>query len=110
MSDTPTREEIAANLNVISAQTDAKFERVLGEIRTLNAQVIGRFDTLGAEVAASKAASLEASSRTLATRWQVFFMVLGLFTTVIAVVALVFANTGAITGMVQAVVATKPPH
>lgn len=107
MTDDPTRELIDAKLQVISAQTDAKFERVLGEMRTANAEVIGRFDTLGVQVEAAKKAAEDASSRTVATRWQVFFMVLGLFGTVVAVTALVFANTGAITGMVQAIAAAK---
>jgi len=103
----PTREEIDSKLDVIAAQTDAKFERVLGEMRTANAQIIGRFDTLGVQVEATKIAAQEASSRTLATRWQFFFLVLASFAAVIAVAALVMANTDYITGLVQAAIAAK---
>lgn len=111
MTDGPTREEIDAKLQVLSAQTDAKFERVLGEMRTanatINATILGKLETFGVQVADAKKAAEDASQRTIATRWQVFFMVLGLFTAVIGVTALVLANTGAITGMVQAVAAAK---
>jgi len=106
MSD-PTREEIDAKLDVISAQTDAKFERVLGEMRTANAEIIGKLSVIGSQVESTKKAAEEASARTIATRWQVFFMVLGLFGATIAVAGLLYAATGAVTGLVQAVAAVK---
>lgn len=107
MSDTPTHREMEAKLETVGAQTDVKFERMLGELKEMNARVLGHFDTLEVKMEATKKAAEEASSRTIATRWQVFFMVLGLFTAIIGVSALVLANTDAITGMVHAVVAAK---
>ncbi|HTX48029.1 MAG TPA: hypothetical protein VME40_01445, partial [Caulobacteraceae bacterium] len=54
MPDGPTHQEyLDTKLEVITAQTDAKFERVLGEMRAANAAVIGRFDTLDVKVEAA---------------------------------------------------------
>jgi hypothetical protein len=108
MSDPVSREELTAKLDVISAQTDAKFERVLGEMRTASAQLLGRMDTLSAEVGAAKDAAVDAGQAAKQTRWQVFFMVIGALGTAVAVAALVYANTQHITGLIQAV--TAVPH
>jgi hypothetical protein len=102
MSDTPTHREIDARLEVISAQTDAKFERVLGEMRATNATLAGRFNTIEVKVDAAKAAAQEASNRTLTTRWQFFALMLALFGAVVGVAGLIMSNTSYITGMVQA--------
>ncbi len=106
MSD-PTHEGIDLKLQVLSAQTDAKFERVLGEMRTANAEIIGHFNTLGVQVDAAKKAAEEASSRTLTTRWHLTFMVIALFAASVAVAALLYEATGWVTSLVQGTVAAK---
>jgi len=106
MSD-PTREEIAAKLDVISAQTDAKFERVLGEMRTANAEIIGQLTMLGAQVQSVKDVATEAKAAAQFTRWQIFFWVLAAFGAAIGTAALVHSNTQSVAALVQTAIAVK---
>ena len=44
-----TREELEAKLEAVEARTDAKFERLLADIRTSNAELAGKIDTAAAK-------------------------------------------------------------
>ena len=107
MTDGPTREEVELRLDVIAAQTDAKFERVLGEMRNANTAVIGHLNVLGTQLDAVKEIASEARSAARFTRWQVWATALTALASAVAIVALLLANTGAIASLVQTVVAVK---
>ena len=49
MSEPITREELAARLEAVDARVDARFERIVGEVRAGNAELAGRIEAASAK-------------------------------------------------------------
>lgn len=86
MSD-PDRENADLRAKLAEAQTDKKFSDLLGEFRTSQAQIIGKIDALTTLSTEAKNAAEEAKRSAQLTRWNIVFLVLGLFAAVIALAA-----------------------
>ena len=51
VTDNISRDELAARLETIEARNDARFEKIMGEIKTSNAALAGKVDVIGARSA-----------------------------------------------------------
>ena len=51
VTDNISRDELAARLETIEARNDARFEKIMGEIKTSNATLAGKVDVIGARSA-----------------------------------------------------------
>jgi len=79
MSDAVSRDELQAELRALRADSDAKFERIIGEVRVANASVTGAISTLRTELTgdmntfkAEISGKLEVATARTAGKWTVW--------------------------------------
>jgi len=107
MTDPVSQTEADLRAQLAEAKTDKKFSDLLGEFKGSQKEILGKIDLLTVIATEAKTAANDAKNTSIQTRWQTFFLVLGLFAAIVAVVSLVFANTQQITGLMQTVAAVQ---
>lgn len=103
MTTPVSREELTARLETVEAHAAARQNAIDGKLD----RVLDQIANLATQVGEAKAAADQAKAATTLTRWNLVFLVVGLFAAVVALVGLLSTLVGNITDLIQIGVASK---